>query len=215
MNEKTHVAAEGDDRTANNAVRHQYRVLSDNEKADMVAIKDVGADFLRHIETLETRRGPSRELSLAKTKVEEAVMWAVKHVTAALALAILVAMLAPGVTLAAEAGGVDLSPLVGEVVAGLGAVLVCLAGWALRRWTGIALSAEARATLDGAADRAAALIVQRYAGRLSLDTGNPAINDGVRYLRDTVPGAVKRLGASPEALEARVMAELAKRLPAS
>lgn len=116
--------------------------------------------------------------------------------------------------LAADGGAVDFSPLVGEAVAGLGAVLVALAGWALRRWTGIALSAEARATLDGAADRAAALIVQRYGGRLSLDAGNPAINDGVRYLRDTVPDAVKRLGATPEALEARVKAELAKRLPA-
>ena len=116
--------------------------------------------------------------------------------------------------LAAESGGVDLSPLVGEVVAGLGAVLVGLAGWALRRWTGVVLSAEARATLDGAAERAAALIVQRYAGRLNLDTGSPAINDGVRYLRDTVPDAVRRLGATPDALEARVKAELAKRLPA-
>ena len=66
-----------DARTANNAVRHTYRVLSDEEKAQMVALKDAGAAFL----TLCDGVGASRELSLAKTKIEEAVMWAVKHVT--------------------------------------------------------------------------------------------------------------------------------------
>lgn len=72
------VDSESDDRTANNAVRHAYRVLSDAEKAQMVAIKDKGAELLNLIEGL----GSSRELSIAKTKTEEAVMWAVKHVTA-------------------------------------------------------------------------------------------------------------------------------------
>lgn len=72
------VDSASDDRTANNAVRHAYRVLSDAEKQSMVEIKDLGADFLRLIDSI----GGSRELSLAKTRVEEAVMWAVKHVTA-------------------------------------------------------------------------------------------------------------------------------------
>ena len=43
----------------------------------MVAIKDKGAEFLMLVEGV----GGSRELSLAKTKIEEAVMWAVKHIT--------------------------------------------------------------------------------------------------------------------------------------
>lgn len=73
-----HVDSASDARTANNAVRHQYRVLSDEEKARMVRFKDIGAEFLKAIEDA----GSSRELSLAKTKIEEAVMWAVKHVTA-------------------------------------------------------------------------------------------------------------------------------------
>lgn len=73
-----HVDSASNDRTANNAVRHAYRVLSDAEKAQMVAIKDAGAALLKLIE--ET--GGSRELSIARTKTEEAVMWAVKHVTA-------------------------------------------------------------------------------------------------------------------------------------
>lgn len=73
-----HVDSASDDRTANNAVRHKYRVLSDEEKAQMTELKDMGAAFLEKCDTI----GSSRELSLAKTKIEEAVMWSVKHVTA-------------------------------------------------------------------------------------------------------------------------------------
>lgn len=71
------VDSASDDRTANNAVRHAYRVLSDAEKAQMVALKDLGAAFLAKCDEI----GQSRELSLAKTNAEQAVMWAVKHVT--------------------------------------------------------------------------------------------------------------------------------------
>lgn len=71
------VKATDDDRVVNNTVRHQYRVLSDAEKQQMLEIKDLGASFLAKIDEI----GQSREMSLAKTKVEEAVMWAVKHVT--------------------------------------------------------------------------------------------------------------------------------------
>jgi hypothetical protein len=37
------VDSASDRRTVNNTMRHQYRVLSDAEKASMVAIKDMGA----------------------------------------------------------------------------------------------------------------------------------------------------------------------------
>ncbi|MCW2317961.1 hypothetical protein M2322_003526 [Rhodoblastus acidophilus] len=72
------VNSTGDDRTVNNTMRHQYRVLSDAEKANMQAIKDEGLKFHELVSGL----GNSRELSIAKTKIEEAVMWAVKHITA-------------------------------------------------------------------------------------------------------------------------------------
>lgn len=72
------VDSASDDRTANNAVGHKYRVLSDTEKAQMIELKDMGAAFLAKCDEI----GQSREMSLAKTKAEEAVMWAVKHVTA-------------------------------------------------------------------------------------------------------------------------------------
>lgn len=66
-----------DARVGRSPVRHQYRVLSEQEKLQVSAIKDAGQDFL---DTLP--RETSRELSIARTKIEEAVMWAVKHVTA-------------------------------------------------------------------------------------------------------------------------------------
>ena len=71
------VSSESNERTVNNTMRHQYKVLSDAEKAQMLAIKDLGLEFLTLIETMAT----SREMSLAKTKIEEAVMWAVKSIT--------------------------------------------------------------------------------------------------------------------------------------
>jgi hypothetical protein len=74
---KDTVASEGDERTVNNTVRHQYRVLTDAEKAAMLAVKDAGQTLIDAIESL----APSRERSLAVTKAEEAVMWAVKGIT--------------------------------------------------------------------------------------------------------------------------------------
>lgn len=72
------VNSASDERTANNAVRHQYRVLSDDEKAAMIAVKDAGAAML---DAITQHCIPRRETSLAVTKVEEAVMWAVKGIT--------------------------------------------------------------------------------------------------------------------------------------
>jgi len=69
--------SEGDDRVRNNVVRHEYRVLLDHEKAQMQRLKDKGLAFIEECEAA----GKSRELSLAVTKVEEAVMWGVKSVT--------------------------------------------------------------------------------------------------------------------------------------
>lgn len=62
---------------SNNTMRHQYKVLSDSEKENMTKVKDLGLSFHEFVDGL----GGSREISLAKTKIEEAVMWAVKHIT--------------------------------------------------------------------------------------------------------------------------------------
>lgn len=72
-----YLKSDSDERTKNNTMRHQYRVLSEEEKSQMLAIKDMGAQFVDYCDGI----GQSRELSLAKTKIEEAVMWAVKSLT--------------------------------------------------------------------------------------------------------------------------------------
>ena len=71
------VSSTSDERTKNNVMRHEYRVLSDAEKAQMKQIKDMGLAFEEFLSTL----GNSREIALAKTNNEQTVMWAVKHLT--------------------------------------------------------------------------------------------------------------------------------------
>jgi len=66
-----------DERTANNTVRHQYRILTDDEKAQMLALKDLGQAFIDKCNEI----GKSREMALAITNAEQAVMWAVKSLT--------------------------------------------------------------------------------------------------------------------------------------
>jgi len=67
----------GDGHAANNVMRHEYRELSDPQKDLIVLIKDRGLEFYSLLENM----GQSREISIAKTKIEEAVMWATKHIT--------------------------------------------------------------------------------------------------------------------------------------
>lgn len=81
-----------DARIVNNTMRHKYRLLSEAEKASMTAIKDKGQELLALLDTLMTppERASGgmaivtvdRELNIARERIEEAVMWAVKHVTA-------------------------------------------------------------------------------------------------------------------------------------
>ena len=74
---ETYIRSTSDERVRNNVMRHEYRVLTDDEKMLMKVVKDLGLDFIQKVDAL----GTSRELSLAKTKIEEAVFWAVKHLT--------------------------------------------------------------------------------------------------------------------------------------
>lgn len=71
------VKSESDDRTVNNVMRHQYRELNEAEKEKMRQIKDLGLEM----DDLLSSIGSSREISLARTKNEETVMWGVKHIT--------------------------------------------------------------------------------------------------------------------------------------
>jgi len=76
-----------DQRTGNSPVRHQYRVLNDQEKAQMARIKDIGAAFIRECEAMgggyvNHEAQAHRDLSLAVQHAEDAVMRAVRHLTA-------------------------------------------------------------------------------------------------------------------------------------
>lgn len=72
------VQSTSDARVANNALRHQYRVLTEVEKVQMQTLKDIGADFIDSCDNIKQ----SAEMTIAKRKMEEAVMWAVKGLTA-------------------------------------------------------------------------------------------------------------------------------------
>jgi protein gp37 len=76
VEEKT-ISSTSDERVVNNVMRHEYRVLTDTEKDQMRRVKDAGLEFHQLVAGI----GTSRELSLALTRIEEAVMWAVKHIT--------------------------------------------------------------------------------------------------------------------------------------
>ena len=73
------VDSTSDERTVNNTVRHQYRVLSDEEKASMVRLKDAGLAFL---DLIEATVPEGREHDIAKERIREAVMWAINGLTA-------------------------------------------------------------------------------------------------------------------------------------
>lgn len=76
------VDSTSDERVVNNVMRHAYRVLSDDEKAQMQTIKDKGLEFFEFLNVMATGpKGHTREIALAKTKIEEAVMWGVKSLT--------------------------------------------------------------------------------------------------------------------------------------
>ncbi len=79
-----------DQRVTNNILRHNYRTLSPPEKDQMQMVKDAGLDFITLLHEIggtdappitEHTRQASRDLSLAQTHMEDAVMRAVKHIT--------------------------------------------------------------------------------------------------------------------------------------
>ncbi len=62
----TTVDSTSDQRTVNNVMRHQYRVLTDTEKAQMQAIKDSG--LIRPCGTYERQRREQTKLDRHKAQ---------------------------------------------------------------------------------------------------------------------------------------------------
>lgn len=71
------IGSTSDQRVVNNVMRHEYKVLSAVEKDQMKTVKDRGLDFWNYLDGM----GSSRDISLAKTAIEDAVMRAVRHIT--------------------------------------------------------------------------------------------------------------------------------------
>ncbi len=69
---------DGQPSNGGDTLRPAYRALSREEAVTVAGLKDVGAGFL----ALLARSHDPRAAALARTKLEEAVMWAVKGVTA-------------------------------------------------------------------------------------------------------------------------------------
>ena len=60
--------------------RRGYRELSKEERDNLDSVKDKAEVLFNFINELQEKKN-CREYSLAKTKIEEAVMWAVKGLT--------------------------------------------------------------------------------------------------------------------------------------
>lgn len=65
------------DSAGTRAMRPSYRSLSESEAKDLDELKVLGAQLWDKFDSL----GPGRETALAKTNLEQAIMWAVKHIT--------------------------------------------------------------------------------------------------------------------------------------
>jgi len=68
---------EGTKEMGEDPMRNEYRELTDAERDQIKVIKGMGSRFCGYLAGLQD----SREMSLAKTKIEEAVMWGVKGIT--------------------------------------------------------------------------------------------------------------------------------------
>lgn len=79
----TSYGSTSDQRTAvGEGTRAAYRTLSEGEKAIMNNLKEGGMDLITECQTLRAENpDAAREYSIAITKIEEAVMWAVKGLT--------------------------------------------------------------------------------------------------------------------------------------
>ena len=63
-----------------NTLRSTYRELTPEDKEKVACVKEAGEIFLRVLDVVGNVNA-GRELAIAKTKLEEAVMWATKFVT--------------------------------------------------------------------------------------------------------------------------------------
>jgi len=81
VDEEVSVDSTRDERVVNNVMSHEYRVLTETEKQYMQEVKDLGLEFFELLRRMDDNYEYNRELEIAEQRVEEAVMWAVQHLT--------------------------------------------------------------------------------------------------------------------------------------
>lgn len=211
------VDSASDERVVNNTMRHEYRVLSDAEKANMKAIKDKGLEFHGLIKGM----GNSREISLALTKVEEAVMWGVKHITAILILAVIAASLfgrhafaqatdvaqcgqpGSGCTILAQPWVEFLQPYLSAFATAAIPIVIALGAPLLAKYLHVSLTAGQLAQLDSYATTQAGAIIASGAAGISSETihvSDKRISDAANALPAEAKVIATALGLSPEAV---------------
>jgi hypothetical protein len=63
------------------AVVLNYTGLSDDRKADVQYLKKLAAQYYDAVVEVEKKYGRQRDFSVAKTKIQEASMWATRGIT--------------------------------------------------------------------------------------------------------------------------------------
>lgn len=82
MNEEVTYEPTETETVANNVFRQKYRDLPEKEKAEVSNIKNDAALLWELIDDITSSHpDAAREAAIAKTKLEECVMWAVKGIT--------------------------------------------------------------------------------------------------------------------------------------
>jgi hypothetical protein len=65
----------------NNVFRPEYRELTESEKADVSTVKDIAFQLYKALENSALHDADPRCVAMARTKLEECAMWAVKGIT--------------------------------------------------------------------------------------------------------------------------------------
>jgi hypothetical protein len=213
------VDSTSDERTVNNTMRHQYRVLSDAEKANMAKIKDMGLAFHAFVDGV----GNSREISIAKTKIEEAVMWAVKHITAALLVGVFLAAAVHG-SFAADAAAppatFTLGPIASWALPFVLAVFIGVIRFAVRDVAALAAKYLHFKIADADQARAAdylAMLAAKALGKagdnlatVSFSDHHPVVDAIVSQALGEIPGMIAKAGWTPQRLTDETIAALGR-----
>lgn len=103
---------------------------------------------------------------------------------------------------------VNFSPFIAEfVLPGLATLITGGVLYAIQKWVGIKLSDQAKATVNDGLQKALAYAQSRVgASTLTVDVKSPLIAAAATYAQEHVPGALKRLGVSPEQLAEKLVA---------